>query len=82
MGQDVLSLFNAIGSGDSATAKIAYNSLSNMLGTSDSSSSSSSSASSSEDNTFSSLLSEIGTALDNNDISSAQSALENFRSGF
>jgi hypothetical protein len=79
LGQDVLSLFSAIRDGDTSTAQSAYDSLTSLLDSSTSSSSSGTSSSSSSSGTsFSSLLAEIGSALSSGNISSAQTALDNF----
>jgi hypothetical protein len=89
LGQDVLSLFSAISSGDETGAQSAYDSLTSLLSSSDSSatdatstsassSSTSSSSTSGSSTSFSSLLSEIGSALGTGDVTSAQTALDNF----
>jgi hypothetical protein len=86
LGQDVLSLFSAISSGDVTGAQSAYDSLTSLLNSTDSTTSSSSTDSTSSSSTssnssttsFSRLLAEIGSALSSGNVSSAQSALDSF----
>lgn len=89
LGQDVLSLFTAIGSGDLKGAQSAYDSLTSLLlGGSGSPASSpastttaAASGSSSTGASFVSLLSQIGSALSTGDINSAQKAVDGFLQG-
>lgn len=92
LGSDLLSLFSAVSNGDLSGAQTAYNNLTSLLGTSSSSSSSdtsstastdssSSSSSSSSTNFFTKMLTEIGTALNNGDVSGAQAILNAFAAG-
>lgn len=84
LGQDVLSLFTAIGSGNLAGAQSAYDTVTSLLLSGSSSSPSSavstaaSSGSSSTSSSFVSLLSQIGSALSTGDIGSAQTAVDSF----
>jgi hypothetical protein len=62
-------------------AQSAYDSLTNLLDTTDSSttdSSASTTSSGSSNTSFSSLLAEIGSALSSGNVSSAQTALDSF----
>jgi hypothetical protein len=75
----VLDLFSAFGSGDVIDAQSTYDSLTSLLHSMDNSLSSSTSISSCNIS-FSSLLSQIGSALSSGNISTAQNALDSFLS--
>jgi len=81
LGTDVLNLFGSISSGNVSGAQSAYDALSSLLLSSDSSTTSTSSSatsSSSGNDSFTKLLSQIGSALSTGDISTAQTALDGF----
>jgi len=80
LGQDVLSLFSAINSGDLTSAQTAYDKVTSLLDTASSSSSTSSASSNNSTSTasFTSLLKEIGSALGSGNVNTAQTALDNF----
>lgn len=82
LGQDVLSLFSAISSGDVTDAQYAYQSLTGLLnagnGSSASTDANTASTGSSRANPFNNLLSEVGTSLSSGNIGIAQSALDGF----
>lgn len=78
--QDVLSLFSAINSGDLTRAQTAFDKVTSLLDSASSSSSTSSTSSNSSTSTasFTSLLKEIGSALNSGNVNTAQTALDNF----
>jgi hypothetical protein len=84
LGQDLLNLFSAVGSGNLSDAQSAYDSLTSLLFSSANTSSSATTAASSDTSSssaytsFLQLLSEIGSALSSSKIGSAQTALGNF----
>ncbi len=102
-GQDVLSLFTAIGSGNLRGAQSAYDAVTSLvlggLGTSvpnpaatattaaaapataTTSTAAATTGATSANGTFDSLLAQIGSALGNGDIKTAQSAVDNFLEG-
>jgi hypothetical protein len=91
LGQDVLSLFTAIGSGDVQGAQSAYDTLTSLLlsGTGASTASQASAAStgaasatpSATGGAFDALLSKIGSALSTGNINTAQTAVDSFLQG-
>jgi len=79
-----MSLFSAIGSGNTSDAQSAYAAITSLLSDSDDSSSllsdssSNTASSGSSTNSFETLLANIGTALDSGNVNSAQSTIEIF----
>jgi len=80
LGQDLLSLFNAIGSGDTAGAQSAYGSLSSLLESSGGSNSTYGDflGNSSGSGSLYSLMAQIGTALSTGNITRVQGTMDTF----
>jgi hypothetical protein len=79
-GQDLLSLFSAIQSGDASSAQSAYGTLSNLMESSGGSASKMGNifGSSSESGSLYSLMSQIGAALNTGNLTRVQSTMDNF----
>lgn len=80
LGQDLLSLFSAISSGDATSAQSAYGSLNSMMESNSSGKNDFGNAfeNTTESGTLYNLLSQIGVALNTGNITRVQGAVDNF----